>query len=172
MTYRVIRETVYLSAEYPDLVVIYLGMRVRAWRGLRTLARTGPRIQRSVAAGPDGLLRHENLIFSIVPPHFGMRQYWRDFDALEKWARSDPHRAWWTELLADPGGTGFWHETYFRRGGMEAIYLDLADRPVGLGTFASRTAARKSLFSARDRLGVSGSGSAESAVSEQDLYGS
>lgn len=121
MTYRVIRETVDLSAEYPDLVVIYLGMRVRAWRGLRTLARTGPRIQRSVAAGPDGLLRHENLIFSIVPPHFGMRQYWRDFDALEKWARSDPHRAWWTELLADPGGTGFWHETYFRRGGMEAI---------------------------------------------------
>jgi hypothetical protein len=170
MADRPTRETVDLSG-YPDLVVIYLGMRVNTLRGIRTLARTGPRIQRSVAARPDGLLRHENVFFSLFPPHLGMRQYWRDFESLERWARSDPHRAWWSELLADPGGTGFWHETYSARGGVEAIYLDLTDHPLGLGTFAHREPARKSMFSARRRLHVDGAESAESAVGEDELYG-
>jgi hypothetical protein len=166
---RTVRETVNLT-EYPDLVVIYLGMRVHTVRGLRTLGKAGPRIQRSVAAKPDGLLRHETVIYSVVPPHVGMRQYWRDFDALERWARSDPHRAWWSELLADPGGTGFWHETYFARGGMEAIYLDLTEHPLGLGTFAPREPARKSMFSARTRLGLAETDAAAPARSEDDIY--
>lgn len=170
MRQRTVRETVDLD-EYPDLVVIYLGMRVQSARGLRTLLRTGPRIQRSVAARPDGLLRHENLLLSLVPPHAGMRQYWRDFDALERWARSEPHRGWWSELLADPGGTGFWHETYFVRGGMEAIYLELDRDPIGLGTFAPRQPARKSMFSARNRVGLSdGEQIPAPAVAETDLY--
>jgi hypothetical protein len=78
----------------------------------RTRGASSPRIQRSVGAGPDGLLRHENVFYSLFPPHVGMRQYWRDFESLERWARADPHRGWWSELLADSGGTGFWHETY------------------------------------------------------------
>lgn len=170
MPARPMRETVDL-ADYPDLVVIYLGMRVNSLRGVRTLARSGPRIQRSVAARPDGLLRHENVVYSLFPLHLGMRQYWRDFDALERWARSDPHRGWWSELLADPGGTGFWHETYSMRGGIEAIYLDLPDHPLGLGTFAHREPARKSMFSARHRLHVGGGASAESPVAEDEIYG-
>lgn len=171
MTQRTVRESVDLS-EYPDLVVIYLGMRVRSPRGLRTLLRAGPRIQRSVVAHPDGLLQHENLLYSLAPPHVGMRQYWRDFDALERWARSDPHRGWWTELLADPGGTAFWHETYFARGGMEAIYLELGVTPIGLGSFAPRQPARKSMFSARDRLGLDDADQAPpAAVAEEELYG-
>ena len=164
------RETVDLAG-YPDLVVIYLGMRVNSLRGIRTLARSGPRIQRSVAARPDGLLRHENVFYSLFPPHVGMRQYWRDFESLERWARGDPHRAWWSELLADAGGTGFWHETYSMRGGIEAIYLDLTGNPLGLGTFAPREPARKSMFSARDRLRVGSAESAESAVAEDEIYG-
>jgi len=40
-------------------------------------------------------LLHENIIFSVFPMHDGMRQYWRDFDSLERWARSEPHRQWW-----------------------------------------------------------------------------
>jgi Domain of unknown function (DUF4188) len=79
------RRTVDLSA-FPDLVVIYLGMRVNELRGLRTLLRFGPKIAKSVADQPDGLLLHENMIFSVVPPHGGMRQYWRDFESLERWA--------------------------------------------------------------------------------------
>ena len=35
------RRTVDLSG-YPDLVVIYLGMRVNTWKGLRTLLGLGP----------------------------------------------------------------------------------------------------------------------------------
>jgi hypothetical protein len=72
-------------------------------------------------------LLHENFLWSLFPPHGGIRQYWRDVESLERWARSEPHRAWWKNFLRDSGGTGFWHETYFMRGGIEAIYDDLAD---------------------------------------------
>lgn len=124
------RRTVDLRA-YPDLVVMYLGMRVNTWTGLKTLLGFGPRIDAAVKARPDGLLVHENLIFSLIPPHAGMRQYWRDFDALERWARSAPHRDWWQKFLKDSGGTGFWHETYFMRGGIEAVYDDIR-KPIDL----------------------------------------
>src|SRR5712691_13419233 len=90
MAGRVDRRTVDLTA-YPDLVVIYLGMRVNTLTGVRTVLGFGPQIARSVEVKPDGLLLHENLMFSLFPPHAGMRQYWRDFDSLERWARSTPH---------------------------------------------------------------------------------
>ena len=83
MTRALNRTTADLST-YPDLVVIYLGMRVNEPRGLTTLASFGRRIRRSVQAQPDGLLLHENLLFSLFPPHAGMRQYWRDFDSLKR----------------------------------------------------------------------------------------
>ena len=95
---KVARQTVDLSA-FPDLVVIYLGMRVNAWRGLKRLLGLGPRIKNSVNQQPDGLLLHENIIFSLIPLNIGMRQYWPDFDTLEAWARSAPHREWSREFL-------------------------------------------------------------------------
>jgi Domain of unknown function (DUF4188) len=148
----VIRRTVNL-AEFPDLVVIYLGMRVRTVRGLGKLLRTGRQIQAGVEQGPDGLLLHENLVFSLLPPHVGMRQYWRDLDALERWTRELPHQQWWRDFLRDSAGTGFWHETYFMRGGMEAIYDDM-DKPTGMMSFAPLEKARGRMFSARSRLGL------------------
>src|SRR5262245_47696634 len=87
---RVERQTVDLSA-YPDLVVACLGMRVRRPRGMARRLGLGPQIQKSWKAQPDGLLLHEDLIWSLVPPHLGMRQYWRDLDSLERWTRSEPH---------------------------------------------------------------------------------
>lgn len=153
---KVERLTVDLSA-YPDLVVVLLGMRVNRLFGLRTLLGIGPRIQRSVTERPDGLLLHENLLFSLRPMHLGMRQYWRDFDALEAYARSSPHREWWTSFLRDAGGTGFWHETYLMRGGMEAIYTDVPERGrVGFARFAPVRPARGPMFSARGRAGRPG----------------
>jgi hypothetical protein len=146
------RQTVDLS-EFPDLVVIYLGMRVHAVRGLGKLLQTGRQIQAAVARGPDGLLLHESIVFSLVPPHVGMRQYWRDLDALERWTRELPHQQWWKDFLRDSSGTGFWHETYFMRGGMEAIYDDM-DKPVGMMVFAPFEKARGRMFSARSRLGL------------------
>jgi hypothetical protein len=146
------RQTVDLSG-FPDLVVIYLGMRVREPRGLGKLIRTGRQISAAVALAPDGLLRHETVLFSLLPPHAGMRQYWRDLDALERWTRELPHQQWWKEFLQDSAGTGFWHETYFMRGGIEAIYDDV-DKPLGLMTFAPLDKARGRMFSAHSRLGL------------------
>jgi hypothetical protein len=143
------RRTVDLAA-YPDLVVIYLGMRVNAFAGLKTLFGFGPKIANAVQAAPDGLLLHENIVFSLFPPHVGMRQYWRDFDALETWARSEPHRAWWKQFLQDAGGTGFWHESYFMRGGMEAVYDGMV-KDTGFLRFAPIVKAEGSMFSARGR---------------------
>lgn len=175
------RRTVDLSG-YPDLVVIYLGMRVNAWQGLKTLIGIGPRIQDSVKEQPDGLLLHEGIYFSLLPLHVGMRQYWRDFETLEKWTRSAPHREWWTKFLKDSRGTGFWHETYFIRGGMEAIYDDMPV-PTGMMTFAPVKPARGPMFGARTRAGRAAgdggggrggdAGSAAQAppgVGESDLY--
>ncbi|HLH17181.1 MAG TPA: DUF4188 domain-containing protein [Bryobacteraceae bacterium] len=141
------RTTVDLSA-YPDLVVIYLGMRVNALAGIKTLAGFGPKINAAVAARPDGLLLHESIFYGLR--HIGMRQYWRDFESLESWARSEPHRIWWQNFLRDTGGTGFWHETYFRRGGIEAVYVDM-QAPSGLSAFAPVVPAAGAMFSARQR---------------------
>jgi hypothetical protein len=94
------RTTVDLS-EYPDLVVMYLGMRVEEPRGLETMQILQPQIQAAVEEGPDGLLLHEQVIYSTDPPHYGMRQYWRDFDALEAWSNALPHKRWWRDYLRD-----------------------------------------------------------------------
>jgi Domain of unknown function (DUF4188) len=164
-----LRQTADLSA-YADLVVVHLGMRANSLRGLRTLFRYGPRIRASAAAEPDGLLRHEMVVWGLDPRHLGMRQYWRDFDALERWARTDPHATWWRELLSDMGGTGFWHETYFLKGGMESVFLDMG--PTGFTAFAPAVDARRSLFSARRRLRVAGGDdSPPQPVTEAQLYG-
>jgi Monooxygenase af470-like len=160
------RQTVDLSG-YPDLVVIYLGMKVRTVKGLGKLMRTGREIRAGVAQEPDGLLLHENLMFSLLPPHLGMRQYWRDLDALERWTRELPHQQWWRDFLRDSAGTGFWHETYFMRGGMEAVYDDLGRR-IGLAAFAPAQKARGGMFSARGRLGL-GDPHLDSVVPEDAL---
>ena len=143
------RETVDLSA-YPDLVVIYLGMRVNTLTGIKTVLGLGPKIFRAVDARPEGLLLHENLLYS--PRHIGMRQYWRDFDSLEAWSRSKPHLQWWQKFLRDSGGTGFWHEAYFRRGGMEGVYVG-TESPIGMSRFAPLQPAQGAMFSARARVG-------------------
>ena len=162
------RRTVDLSA-YPDLVVIYLGMRVNMLAGLKTLIGFGPRIAKSVEAQPDGLLLHESYLFSLFPPHAGMRQYWRDFESLEKWTRSEPHREWWQQFLKDSGGTGFWHEAYFMKGGMEAIYADV-DLPLGFSAFAPVVPARGGMFSARRRLNMSEESTTAAPISESEYY--
>ncbi len=154
---------------YPDLVVIYLGMRVNALTGLKTLLGLGPQIQKSWKEKPDGLLLHEDFLFSLSPPHLGMRQYWRDFESLERWTRSSIHRTWWTNFLRDSGGTGFWHEAYAMRGGIDAIYDDMRV-PIGAMHFARLVPARGPLFSARTRAGRS-EAPATPVIDETTLYG-
>jgi hypothetical protein len=144
-------------------------MKVRTIIGLKTLIGFGPKISDSVAQMPEGLLRHENIMYSLFPPHVGMRQYWRDFGSLEKWTRSEPHRLWWTNFLKDSGGTGFWHESYFMRGGIEAIYDDV-QMPFGLSSFAPTKLARGPMFSARTRSRIGGAETVISPVPEDEMY--
>jgi hypothetical protein len=167
MTNPATRQTVDLS-QYPDLVVVYLGMRVNRLTGLKTLAGFGPKISGSVAAQPDGLLLHENIVYSLFPMHVGMRQYWRDMESLLSWTRSEPHREWWKSFLRDSGGTGFWHETYLMQGGMEAIYVDVPE-PIGMMRFAPVKEARGTMFGAAHR--VTRPQNPEPVVSEDELYG-
>ena len=159
------QQTVDLS-QYPDLVVIYLGMKVNTITGVKTLIGFGPKIADAVAAKPDGLLLHESVFYGLR--HVGMRQYWRDFDSLERWARSLPHQQWWQQFLRDRGGTGFWHETYFRGGQIESVYIDMPR--TGLAKFAPVTPARGSLFSARRRLGMREGSQPPPGIAEEELY--
>jgi hypothetical protein len=160
------RQTADLSG-YPDLVVIYLGMRVNSLTGWKTLMGFGPKISKAAAAKPDGLLLHESIMYSIR--HIGMRQYWRDFDSLERWARSLPHQAWWQSFIRNTGGTGFWHETYFLKGGMESVFLDMT-KPTGFLRFAPAEPARGAMFTARQRLRLEGPDTLEVPVAEEALY--
>jgi hypothetical protein len=68
------------------------------------------------------------------------------------------------------GGTGFWHETYFLKGGMESVFLDMP--ATGFTAFAPPAEARGSLFSARRRMRLAGDADTPSAVAEDQLYGS
>jgi Domain of unknown function (DUF4188) len=163
---KVDRQTVDLSG-YPDMVVVYLGMRVRRPRGLLRLLGIGPQIRKSWQAEPDGLLLHEDIIWSVIPPHIGMRQYWRDYDTLERWTRSEPHQLWWRQFVRDSGGTGFWHETYFKRGGMEAVYDDLSGN-FGLAAFAPVKPAKGPMFSARTRANHAGEAKLPPPVPESE----
>lgn len=165
------RQTVDLSA-FPDLVVIYLGMRVRKLGGIKRLLGLGPQIMKAAAERPEGLLHYENnIIYSVFPLHVGMRWYWRDFECMEKWARSEAHRRWWQDFLRSSGGTGFWHETYFMRGGMEAIYDDVNLPRIGLQAFAPNFPAHGPMFSARARLRVPGEVPAQPpGTAEADLH--
>ena len=145
------RQSVDLSG-YPDLIVIILGLRVRRWRGVQTLMNIGSGLSSIQRNRPDGLLLHENFLFSLR--HVGMRQYWRDLESLERFTRSEPHAAWWRDFLKDSGGTGFWHECYRMSGGMEAVYVDMPG-PVGFGHFAPPQKPIGPVLSARERLSSS-----------------
>ncbi len=71
--------------------------------------------------------------------------------------------------MRDAGGTGFWHEAYFMRGGIDAIYDDI-EPPIGLAKFAPSEQARGQMFSARRRAGRDEPLTVEPLIAEADLY--
>ncbi len=145
-------------------------MRVNRPKGILRLLGLAPQIQKSWRAQPDGLLLHEDLIWSLLPLHLGMREYWRDLDSLERSTRSEPHRAWWQTFIRDSGGTGFWHEAYHMGGGIDAIYDDMAN-PTGLARVCKPMAARGTMYSARRRAGRAEPPIVSPVISEQEYYG-
>lgn len=143
-----LRETVNLD-DYPDLAMVLLGFKVRRIGALPALLRIGRGLSEVHRNPPDGLLRDERMLFGWN--HVGIRQYWRDFDSLERFTRDPIHSGWWREFLRDRHGCGFWHETYSASRGIEAIYVDMPER-VGLGSFAPIRHPVGPFLSSRERL--------------------
>lgn len=75
---------------------------------------------------------------------------------------------WRQDFLRDSRGTGFWHETYFRRGGIEAVYDDIP-QSIGLMGFAPVVTARGPMFGAAARAGKEFVG--RPVLTEEELYG-
>jgi hypothetical protein len=148
MTATTRRETVDLAA-YPDLIVVLLGFHIRRLRSLPALAGIGRGLAAIAREPPDGLLRDERCLYAWN--HLGIRQYWRDPDSLEAFTTAEPHATWWRDFLRDPRGSGFWHEVYSARGGVEAVYVNMPRRP-GLGAFAPVRQPVGPFLSGRDRL--------------------
>lgn len=143
-----LRETVDLS-DFPDLVVVLLGFKVRRLRALPALVGIGRELSGMRRDPPNGLLEHEQFLFGWN--HLGIRQYWRDLDSLGRFTRSAPHAGWWRDFLRDTQGSGFWHEAYSARGGFEAIYVGLPEH-TGLATFAPIRSPVGPFMSSRARL--------------------
>lgn len=143
--------------DYPDLVVIYLGMQPLSPRGMITAMKSLYAVWKMLKTKPEGLLRHENMVtlngFFSLSMNFGFRQYWRNFDDLEKWSRTSVHAEWWREMYKDTRGTMIWHETYGMQGGIDAIWGSTnRTEKLGLAQFAPVIEAKGSSYSARKRI--------------------
>jgi len=137
-----------------DFVVFIIGMRVnKPWKIHKWLPvfLAMPRMLKELEKNPDaGLLGVQQAGLTIV-------QYWRSFDALEKYARSTDGRHWpaWVDfnkrMERSRGDVGIWHETYrIGAGQYEAIYSGMP--PHGLGKVARLIPARDRYETARGRM--------------------
>lgn len=146
-----VNRTVVDLSNYSDLVVIYFGLRIQSPQGILTTLRLGQAIDAALRQRPDGLLKHELMLFSLFPFEIGMRQYWRNFEAMEAWSHQKPHHDWWEAFMKHPRGIGLWHEIYTQQHGIEGIY-DHLTRPVGMSRFAPTQPPHGKRSSARGRL--------------------
>src|SRR5215470_8562769 len=81
------------------------------------------------AARGHGLLLNRPLMSREGPL---LMQYWQSYDALDRWARQQPHSRWWRWLLEHEGTIGFYHEIYPAK----AIY-ERGTRAVGPALFSA-----------------------------------
>jgi hypothetical protein len=112
-----------------------------------------PRMLKELQRHPEcGLLGATSIGLTTI-------QYWRSFEALEAYARSQEHAHWpaWVAfnkaMARSRGDVGIWHETYLVRAGeYEAVYSGMP--PHGLGQVGRLVPARERLESARGRIGA------------------
>jgi len=143
-----------------DFVVFLIGMRInKPWKIHKWLPvfLAMPKMIKELEQRPEsGFLGHI----------FGMKvivQYWRSFDHLEAYARSQDALHWpaWVAFNKRTGNSrgdvGIWHETYqCRAGEYEAVYSGMP--PYGLGTVgklvpvSGRKESARERFAARDAV--------------------
>jgi len=127
----------YIAAlwEQPTLCVALFGVQFLSEEGRRLYdeSRIEPEMEQAMeAARGQGLLLNRPLMSREGPL---LMQYWQSYDALDRWARQQPHSRWWRWLLEHEGTIGFYHEIYQAKAA-EAIY-ELGTRPVGPALFSA-----------------------------------
>jgi hypothetical protein len=139
-----------------DFVVFLIGMRInKPWKVHKWLRvfLAMPRMLKELSARPEsGFLGAMTSLGVIV-------QYWRSFDHLEAYARSQDHAHWpaWVAFNRYVGSTsgdvGIWHETYLVRAGeYETLYGSMP--PTGLGKASRLAPVAGHRESARGRAGL------------------
>jgi hypothetical protein len=123
-------------AEHPTLCIALFGVQFHSDEGRRLYQEAGINDELFGAletARGEGLLLNRAVVSPEGPL---LLQYWASYDALDRWARKQPHSRWWRWLLEQAGrGIGFYHEIYQARTA-EAIY-EQGTRPVGPALFCS-----------------------------------
>ena len=139
-----------------DFVVFLIGMRINKpwmihkWLPVILAMR---RMLRELAGRPEsGFLGH------IMGPKV-IVQYWRSFDQLEAYARTQDREHWpaWVafnkRVRNSRGDVGIWHETYqIRAGEYETVYSGMP--PFGLGNVGTLVPASGRRDAARGRFGA------------------
>ncbi len=130
-------DSAYIGAlwEHPTLCVALFGVQFLSEEGRRLYEESGIGREMSEAleaARSDGLLLNRPLMSPEGPV---LMQYWRSYEALDRWARQQPHSRWWRWLLEHEGRIGFYHEIYQAKTA-EAIF-ERGTRPVGPALFSA-----------------------------------
>ena len=140
-----------------DFVVFLIGLRInKPWKIHKWLpaALAMPRMLKELSALPadeTGFLGYSSATTSV------MVQYWRSYDHLEKYARSQDHthfpawNAFNKRIKGARADVGIWHETYLIKDGQyEAVYSGMP--PFGLGKASSLVPATGKRSGSRSRL--------------------
>ena len=144
-----------LKQEEP-FVVFLIGMRVnKLWKVHRWLpvASAMGRMIRELQQTPNSDLLNVESWFGRTTM---MVQYWRSFEALERYAKAQDleHRPAWAEFnrkIGSNGDVGIWHETYLvEPGHYETVYNNMP--MFGLAKATSSVPATGRRSSAADRL--------------------
>jgi len=139
-------------------VVFVIGLRINRFWALRkwvpTAMAMGPMLRTLYQHPEKGFLGAETFFYGrgIV-----LLQYWRSFEDLEHFARSqdEPHFAPWkrfNKMIGGDGSVGIFHETYLVPAGQyEALYGNMP--AFGLGAAGEHVPATGRRETARRRLG-------------------
>ncbi len=145
-----------LPESVSELCLVRLGFQARGLRARWFAAKMKRAIDRGAAeaiVANVGLLHSER--FTLGRGHFGVLQYWRSFEDLEKWSHRPPHSEWWRDVLArirSRRDFGIYHETYLvPRANVECLSLECA--PAGLSAFGVLGEPIGTATTSRGRLG-------------------
>ncbi|NJM98236.1 MAG: DUF4188 domain-containing protein [Phormidesmis sp. RL_2_1] len=143
-------------------VVFLIGMRVnRFWAMKKWFAvaqAMGPMMQ-TLSEHPEKGLLGARMFFRGWPLETCLVSYWRSFDDLIRFARSDgdPHWPAWQQFMRDvgaDGSVGIWHETYrVNPDQFECIYGNMPS--FGLAAATTHVPVSEKMRTAQARMNVS-----------------